>query len=703
MESNKSTLKRIKDEVKDSYNFFSENYKRFNFFTRFVSQSSITEKEILANQVLQRPMLEFNILDSRISRLLGEFFKQEPSMALRSLNSSEQISPQYIEFLEGHLRAMLVESNKDNFAYQVYKDILIGGFSVAKVFTDYTNPMSFNQNIYHKRVYDPTLAGFDKFSRESHKGDGRYCFELFPMSRMEFEDKYGKEATANMKFVKDAGFGEFNWSYCTDENEIVIVCHFYEKKRRKTKIVQVIDGKVMELKKYEQVLEQWSLQSNVMMPPPGIVGAPRETEIVSIERYEIAQDTILDKIAMPDYEYLPLVFFDGNSALIRKNDTGAFTQLTRPYIYNAIGIQRFKNLAGNCWVNELENMMQTKIMICQEALPSEKDYVEAYTTPQKGSVMVYNAFSRDNPQTPLPPPQVIPRQPAPPEIMQAFSVTDDVTQSILGNYDASLGINDNQLSGKAIFNGATNANAASMPYMVGYLQGLNQIGKIELSLMPHYYNTPRTLPVVDVKGKHQYMPVNSPNTPSMDFEPKDLELKVEAGVNFEIQKMQSVETLINLMKVSPLIAEYMGEEQGITTLLDNIDIRGIDGLKQGVKEFIQKRDQNMAAKAQEEKQMMLMTNPGVIAIKQLEQKENADLRTAKLAAAKLSIDEEKAQTERISAFAKVNQQEAELQLKQSEVQAENTRSAVDYAIKEMNTHHQTAMDLLNLEQVTREK
>jgi hypothetical protein len=85
-------------------------------------------------------------------------------------------------------------------SYQFYKDELSGGYSVAKVYTDYANEKSFDQNIYIERVFDPTLTGFDPLARDSHKGDGRYAYELFPKSKGEAEELYGADITKGHKF-----------------------------------------------------------------------------------------------------------------------------------------------------------------------------------------------------------------------------------------------------------------------------------------------------------------------------------------------------------------------------------------------------------------------------------------------------------------------------------------------------------------------
>lgn len=120
-------------------------------------------------------------------------------------------------------------------------------------------------------------------------------------------------------------------------------------------------------------------------------------------------------------------------------------------------------------------MVMKKWIVAKESIPSE--YEEAYKNLQRASSLVYNSYDRNNPSVPCPPPREVQRMPMPQEVSAAFSIADQTTQAILGSYDASLGINNNQLSGVAIVEGATQSNATAMPFVVGHLQALTQAAK----------------------------------------------------------------------------------------------------------------------------------------------------------------------------------------------------------------------------------
>ncbi len=217
--------------------------------------------------------------------------------------------------------------------------------------------MSFNQVIKFDRVYDPTLVGFDPLARAPHKGDGRFCFELFPKSREEFEQENPSIDLSGVDFTRNVE--GFNWSYSNNQEDILLVCDFYEKKKKRKKIVQLINGFVMTMEDYETFLEKWN-EAGFIEQAPAIKGSPRMTEVEVIVRYRFIENMMLEYIET-DYHSLPLIFVDGNSILIREGtNQGAFIQMTRPYIYHMKGLQQLKNFAGQTLANELENLVQHK-------------------------------------------------------------------------------------------------------------------------------------------------------------------------------------------------------------------------------------------------------------------------------------------------------------------------------------------------------
>lgn len=679
----------LKACVSESYFYFKDNCDRFNYFQEFIYSTALSPSDISKLQILQKPTIEFNVLESYISRQMGEFADHEPGLAVSVADSvfpqniNKKLS-QTIDVVEGHTREIISQVTNDGFEDKIYKDLLSGGFSVAKCSTDYINPMSFEQKICIDRVFDPTLCGFDPMARASHKGDGRYCFELIPKTKDEFEKEFGKEATKNMEFTRNVK--EFNWSYKNSERKIVLLCNFFEKVARKEKIAKLSNGKTILSKHYKQILEVWDKMQRIEQPPEII--EERYTMIETVENYIFSQNEIYEH-NKTDYGKLPLVFFDGNSVMLKQKGDGSTSQMTRPYVYQAKGVQMLKNFAGQTIGAEIENMVEHKFMAAIESIP--EDYRDAYDNPQQAQTLVYNAFYDKNPEQPLPPPREIQRTPTPQIVQETFMGTDAVTQTILGSYDAQMGITNGQISGKAIQQGAMHSSAAAKPYLMGFINGLNRIGEIILDLIPKYYVTPRSIPVLKSNGLRDYQIINDSNNPEsikISYKPEDLQIKIEAGINTNLQKQMALQQIIQLMSASELFAAFMNQD-GLSSLLDNVDIRGIDDLKIKAEEFMQRMKEQQEAQAGKPDPMQEMVQ-GQIQVEQakveveaskVEQRREQAQGELQIKAGQLAIDKEKADLEFLYMLAEAEQLDAKSAREQARLDADMTKDAVEMAMK----------------------
>ncbi len=679
-------LARIKNRVRNAHDYFKDNYDRYNEFRRFVFDSSLKDDEITLLMTMNRPQLEFNVLEAYISRLLGEFSKQEPDIAVNAYDE-EQADPVTIKVVEQHLKHVFMDDNNEHTRYEVYKDLLSGGFSTVKVFTDYEHPMSMSQVIRIERC-EPTLCGFDKLARFSHKGDGQFCFQLFPRDKDEFEEEHPDIPVNTLSFRRD--FAGFNWSYQNDNSKIIVIADYYEKKRKEETIVQVRDGGVMTMKKYRQLVDTW----NDITVPPSYVGKPRKTMIDSINRYRCIENQVIE-YEETDFTHLPLVFIDGHSLMIKTPKNGNIRQVTRPYVYHAKGAQRLKNYAGISLANEIENTVQHKFMVAKEALPKEEEFLQAYKDTQKESVLVYNSVHESNPDLPISNPiREIQRAPCPPEIAQAFTGADSLIQNVLGSYDASLGINNNQLSGIAIVEAASQSNATAMPYIVGCLQGFQRVAQIYVDLMPKYFTTPRTIPILDEKGKRHYVKINQPDGMPMDFDTNSLNVSLKAGASFQVQKSRTIMMVKEIMGMSPLFGQFMAEK-GLNFILDNMEGKGIEQLKDLTDEWLQEYQQQKQAAMQEQQQ-----NPAAmkaqIDMAKVQQKGQIDNARLQLDMAKLQQDQQK-----LMADLHLGTQAADVQLVKA--QTERFAKRVDLELKHHDMRHKHIKEVLETHHKLRHK
>lgn len=692
-------LESLKKKVDASKQSFNENYETYKFFNRFVYDTSLDATTRASLTELDRPQIECNTMAAFVARLLGEFEKHEPAICVGATEGT-QLDPRIPRIVEDHFRHALDEANKDGFQYESFKNTISGGFTTARVWTEYAHSKSMDQVIKFGTSFDPTLDGFDPLARKPHKGDGEYCFSTYPKraddAKLEFPELDLKKVT----FVK--GVGGFNWSYVSNNEKILMVCEFYQKKKKKVKIAKLSYGangekdKIVELEEAEKIIADWNNSGRIEQAP--VIVKTRNSIITTICQYVFTETQVLS-YEETDFPELPNVFGDGNSRYIRKSDDDTFLQKCLPYVYNMIGTQRLQNLALQSLATEIDNIPQQKTMISQEALPDQPDYLSALIRPQKASLQVWKEFKDNDPNVRNSPPQTVVRQNIPPEITNTLSLVDSKMQMILGSYDAEQGINTNDTSGKAIALGAIQSNAAAKPYLINYLAMLNQIANIYVNLLPKYYITPRTIPTMGADGKRSFVVINEENGPKFNYDENALQVKVEAGPSFSIAKTMALQQIIALTQSVPLFGEFINRK-GLEVILDNIEIRGVDQLKQLAAEFMQELAQKEQQQQQMEQQQMI-NNPLMMRAQNERMKIMQDGQLAQqdsqLEQAKIAIAQEEVDTKKLDILAKMGQTESETEARKISAEAEEMRAKVDMAIKVADMHHTHAKDVKNLE------
>ena len=692
-------LARIKDNIATSYLYFQDNYERFRSFRNYVFKETINDQQRAFLRKLVRPVVEFNILEAPISALMGEFAAHEPSIEI-SPSEGVPVPQEIIDVVEQHFRHLLYEANRNSFSYEVYKDLLSGGFSVGKIRTDYASPMSFKQNIYIEKAFDSTLCGFDPMARHSHKGDGEFCFEIYPMTDKDFARTFDHDISGQKYTVikNNTNIEGFSWAYKDiKDNKIILVVDYYEKKKQRTRIVELADGTVMRLSKYKKLQQLWD-ENNIVEQIPIIKGKPRWTTLETICKYVLCDNAILE-YEETDYAYLPLVFIDGNSIILTSGKVNVTYQMTRPYIYHAKGTQDLKNFAGQALANYLQNMVQHKFIIKKEAIVQDADSLEALKNIQRMNNIIINAYSENNPDKPIPDPitPVIP-VPAPPEIMGAFQVSDPTTQTILGGFASNLGKNDNDLSGRAVVETLSASNSAAMPYVVGYLNGLTQLANIAVDLMPKYLLGQRTLSLRNGEGKQSYQQVNHQDDMRLDYEEGALKVNIEAGVNFRIQKNRAVEQIIALMGASEELSKFFNSEKGLKILARNLEIHGADNLEEAVDSFMQEQSQAQQQQM-EQAQQMQQSDPAFIKAQaemmKVQQQGEQDQVENEVKIARLEIDKELARAKLMEAEAKISESQVNQVIRLEEGETSRFNHSIDNATKIAELEfkeHQKEMD-----------
>lgn len=678
-------LKEFKENVKGWFDYFHDNNERFHENMRAVCNSSLTATQLEVLKTMGKPPVEFEEREAYVNKQCGEFRKHTPGFEVRAASSvqEDELTPDLIataEAIESHARFLISEEKTGSMDFKIFREMLLGGYSVARIFPKYIDEMSFEdeQEIDVEKEHFVTKCFFDVAALETHKGDGDFCGRIMAYKEDEAKDLFGDDVCEGMAF--STSMGNFNWSYLSYNKKFLVIAEYYKVEKKRVTIVKLSDGRRMKKSQYNKLKAIHDMEDDDYSLFPEIVYS-RETTLEVIMCYKFSGAKMLE-VYETDYRYLPLVFFDGSSVMLEATDGGDMHQMTRPYTHHLKGIQQLKNIAGQAIAYDMENMIAHKFMAHVDNI--DPLYMDAWRNPQIPATLLYKTTSEGSDQE-VPPPIQLTRPEIPSIVPQTFMDASKTMQEILGNYDQMMGTNSRDVSGKAVMQTAMQTAQGIAPYLQGYIDGLNRIGMIVLDLIPKYYKTPRTIPVIKADGKKGYQVINpkakNPNAVFMDYDPRKLNISIKAGVNSEIQKQMALDQIVNLCKASPVFAQFINEE-GLEILLDNLDIRNVDMLKLSAGEFMQKVKQ-MQAEAAKKPQL----DPMQIKMQEIQMKGQLGQMDNAIEQEKLKLDNRELDLKTADLMIKATSAQSETETKSAQTKAQNIRSFVDLA-----DHHESSKE-----------
>lgn len=618
-------LSALKKCVINYEKYFRENIERYMWYMRFLMVNTVSKEEEAALG-MDTPPLSFNQLDAIGCAVLGEFNAQEPGITVSVADGviSNKVMAATAEAVECHMRHDLDNTNNSFANSTTFERCLYGGYGAMEVSTEYM-PNSFLQQIKHEPI-DPVMVGFDPMATTKHKGDGDYCYKKIFMTEDSVRVKFGKKVSDSITYAAVTSAGSspaFSWSYENTDTKVAVIIEFYYKEETSEKWVKLSNGEEMTRAEYNKQVKEWD-EADVFVPPPEI--RESKTEITTeIKRVTFCESQIIDR-EDTIHEMLPIVFFDGRSALVQADKGGCIMQVTRPYFYNARDAQKFKDYAGQSYAAALQARIKSQLLVSDTSVPDQ--LLDPYLEPQKNSVLRWKAYYNDDPNFPNPKPETITVPDMPQSVMSAFVLSDKLIQTTMGNYETQIAMQPD-VSGRAIKEGAMQSDAAVKPYFDNFYECLDRVAQIKLNLLPKVYKTPRSMPVTLRNGKKSCVIINSQDINpqdkeivkqqkadgtyqqmpvDMNYSPSDLLIKVSSGPNSAIQKRTALDQITKLMDTSPVLnGLFSGPCVGV--LLDNVaDFRGLERVKSEIGPYQkqQQQQQEQTKQMQEAMQQMQM-------------------------------------------------------------------------------------------------
>ena len=422
------------------------------------------------------------------------------------------------------------------------------GIGYWRVLTDYIDDRSFDQEIYLRRVKDPSMVVLDPDINELDGSDARYGFVYEDLPDDLFDKRYPKykgrapQSTLGMGQDESVPKGHTR------------ICEYFRRVEKADKLYLLPNGSTATRSKLgREIASQLDTDESVQK---------RDILSNSIEWFLIIGDEIAEERDWPG-RYIPIVRVVGEETIIdgkldRKGHVRALKDPQRMYNYNASASVEF-------------GALQTKVpwIIPSEAIEGSEQYWENANSVNY-AYLPYKARLDDG--TLLPPPQ----RAQPPQAAEAFLVgiqnASNEMMMVSGQYQAQMGEKSNERTGIAIQERQRQGDNATYHYIANLASAIRYTGRILIDLIPHIYDTERVIQIMQDNGERTQVQIQPGlQGPGGQMQQGDDVLRVlnpsvgryevqsDVGPAFATRRQEAFNALIQLAQASPDLMSKAGD------------------------------------------------------------------------------------------------------------------------------------------------
>lgn len=557
-------LKRITKGVTDWDSYYSHNIEKFKRMQKavYLPKSLFDLKEYNFYKQSGRPTLTFNLLQREVNALTAEFSANVPHTKVRSESQNEDKQPE-VDLMDKLLRTVALESRSKKAYKKAFEDMIIGGYGAFKVGTepDRSNPFRKVVRVFESDV--PTNVGWDPLANEDNKQDGSLCFDLRQMSITEFKAQYPKAKAHPQPLVGDGGF---KWQ--TEDN--IVVVNFWEKVPVDRDVTLMSDGIVVNTEDAEEyIVKQNTVILDELQKAP--LTPVRPVEIVEqktvkkhkIRFYRAVHGEILERSECSD-EMLPWVQMCGPKEVI---DGKEYVHGIVEWLVNA---QMEYNFGANDHIYQVVTKSNAQFMGTKEMIPADQQ--KAWKNPQQKQGMLIYQKDEDGGR-----PEVLPQQNISNDSQVVIERALNSFQNISGRFNASIGQESNEKSGRAVIERqrASNLNTKNFYDRARLAMETGALGMV--SLFPRIYDTERSMALVNEEGKEEVTTLNAANGSQDPVREAVYSVSVTMGDSFEVQNADNVDQLMKLGVSNPAVGALIPDLVAM-----NLDVKNKDKLVQRI-------------------------------------------------------------------------------------------------------------------------
>lgn len=568
----KELLKKVKDRYKIMYEADEENRRAGMEDLKFTNIPGEQWEHNMKQERGERPCFEFNKTRIACKRVINDMRANRPGAKVRAVENGD---PEIAEIYEGLIRNIAEQSDMDTIVDYEAEYQVASGMCAWRVNTKYTHDDAFNQDIIIEPLRNPFTAYCDPQARDLLKRDARDWVITEKIAKSSFEERW-----PDAEAVEFEGEDEYDDEEWTSE-ETVRIAEYWYKEPEKKEIWEVLFLDEETDASETKIVDSTTDEARGI--DPQLIQRRRMINSSKIRWALVSGDRVLEEGEWAGSMF-PFVMVYGEYTWVDG----------QPYWW---GLPRFAKDAQRAYNIDRTAMLET---IAQ----APKSYFWATSKQAEGHLKEWQQAHKKNypymlyepDQAASGPPQRVGGAEVPIALIQSTQMSSEEIKAVTGIFDASMGAQGNETSGRAIFARQAQGEIATFNYQDNMSKGVQRTYEILLDLIPHIYDTERELRVLGSDGAEDYKRVNQvvldPTTKRQvrvnDLSEGKYDVTITTGPSFSTLRQEAAETYTAFAQQYPELMAVAGD-----LVMKSMDLPYADDIAQRLQTILPPQIQEM--------------------------------------------------------------------------------------------------------------
>lgn len=593
---------------------------------------------------LAKPALTINRLPAFVAQYVGSYLQNDTTIKLTPTRGGTK---RIAEIRQGLIRSITRQRAAKTALSKAATNAYICGVGNFKIALEDAKNDVFLRDIVFESIEDPFGVIWDRNSREPTGADAQHCFATSYMTREDFDDAYDF-AAGDAGWVVDEADNSIMTGYGWSVDELVRVCEFWQMRSEPVRLaLEEASGDVIDV-------TDWDEDEVIAVAALDNAGTPmvRDTTRPYAECYVLTGSRVLEGPYKVYTQRLPVFRMEG-WCLQEAN-----VRYRWGFVRNAKDPQRLHNFWRSIQAEELSKSVSGKWLIdIAGGTQNVQQFRDAHLLDD--NVLQWNSQSGA-----MKPERIDPPMMNQAVLTEAVASVQDI-RDVTNKHEASLGIQSNEVSGRAITARQRVSELGDVIYVDNANGAIAEAGIVINDLIPQVYDTNRTIKIMGADDEETVQEINGiAGDATPDITVGKYDVSYTTGPSYASKRQEAVDIIMTLMNTMPAVGNLVAD-----ILVRNMDIPGAEEIEErlatllppGVvnparlpasrREEVMKKQALQEQAAQQQQQMqMLQFKMGLAKL----QAETAELMArAKKAGADAQLTESQIGVDKIEALVKI--------------------------------------------------